>query len=265
MKVAELAGTSLGTRTVSYDERDALLYAVATGAPADQLDLVYERDLRVLPTFGLTLGLWAVEAAGDLGAYDRMTSLHAAQRTVLHRPLPKQAKVEMSATVDAVWDKGKAALVDIRVDSEWFTSTYAIFLPGLGGWGGERGASGSPPEPTGPATATRFATSPEQAVLYRLTGDDHPVHVDPEVAHGYGFGRPILHGLCTLAVATRLAAGAVGAHPADVRAVDARLAAPVLPGDELTVSSAPAGNGTVVFDAAVADTSVLKNGYASFG
>lgn len=263
MKLADLTGTSLGGTSASYDERDAQLYAVATGAPPDQLDLVYERDLRVLPTFGLTLGLWAVEAAGDLGAYDRMTSLHAAQQMTVHEPLPTSATVDMFATIDAVWDKGKAALVDIRVDSRWFTSVYSIYLPGLGGWGGERGASATAPEPAAAATQARFTTRPDQAVLYRLTGDEHPVHVDPEVARGYGFDRPILHGLCTLGVASRLAVEAVGAHPADLRTIDAKFAAPVLPGDELTVTSAPTADGTAVFEAKVADRVVLKHGLAS--
>ena len=48
-------GRHLGDRTVAYDERDAILYALAVGAPADRLDLVFEDQLRVLPTFALTL------------------------------------------------------------------------------------------------------------------------------------------------------------------------------------------------------------------
>src|SRR5690606_11448901 len=128
----------------------------------DRLDLVYEQRLRVLPTFALTLGVWAVEAAGDLGAYDRMRSLHAAQRMTLHEPLPASGAVETSARVENVWDKGKAALVDIRVESTWFDSVYSIFLPGLGGWGGERGTSTPPPEATGEPCTLACRTSPEQ-------------------------------------------------------------------------------------------------------
>lgn len=267
MNVAELAGTSLGRTTVTYDERDALLYAVATGAPADQLDLVYERDLRVLPTFALTLGVWAVEAAGDLGAYDRMTSLHAAQRLRMHRNLPAAATIEMTADVIAVWDKGKAALVEIGVESDCFTSVYSIFLPGLGGWGGARGPSSrpEPPAATGPARAVGYRTLPEQAVLYRLTGDRHPVHVDPAAAATYQLDRPILHGLCTLGVATRLAASVVDAHPADVHGVEARFAAPVFPGDELTVSATSCGTDAVAFDTTVGDRTVLSHGRADLG
>ena len=35
-------------------------------------------------------------------------------------------------------------------------------------------------------------------MLYRLTGDKHPVHVDPSVAAAMGLDRPILHGLATM-------------------------------------------------------------------
>ena len=71
MELKDLAGHDLGTRTIGYDARDAILYALAVGASSDETDLVYERDLRVLPTYACALGLWAVEEAGGLGAYDR--------------------------------------------------------------------------------------------------------------------------------------------------------------------------------------------------
>lgn len=101
-------------------------------------------------------------------------------------------------------------------------------------------------------------------MLYRLTGDRHPVHVDPAVAHDYGLDQPILHGLCTLGISARLAATTADAHPAEVRAVEARFAAPVVPGDELTVSAAPADDGAVLFDTTVAGRPVLTGGCARF-
>ncbi len=127
--VASLKGYDLGSRVVSYDESDAILYALCVGAQPGQLPLVYERDLHVLPTFGLGLGLWAVEEAGELGAYDRLKSLHAAQQLTVHAPFPRSGKIEMRAHVTDVWDKGSAATVDIAVECEQFTATYAIHLP----------------------------------------------------------------------------------------------------------------------------------------
>lgn len=264
MNVSDLAGVDLGSRDVAYDERDAILYALATGASESELDLVYERDLRVLPTFGLTLALWVVEAAGELGAYDRLRSLHVQQRLDMKRPLPPEATVAITGRITDVWDKGKAAMVDIEADCAFFTAMYSIFLPGYGGWGGERGPSSGSAADDGPAITTSYATSADQAALYRLTGDRHPVHIDPRVAGASGFERPILHGLCTLGIAAREVAHALDRHPADLRSVRARFAAPVLPGDLLGVRTVPGTAARAGFQAAVGDTTVLNGGEATF-
>jgi hypothetical protein len=262
--VAELAGVDLGTHTAAYDDTAVILYALAVGAQSADLELVYERDLRTLPTYACALGLWAVEAAGRLGAYDPTRSLHAAQRLEVRGTLPTSGRVPMTGRIADVYDKGKAALVGIEVEADEFAASYSIFLPGLGGWGGDRGPSAAPAAMPELARTDTFRTGPDLAALYRLTGDRHPLHIDPEVARANGFDRPILHGLCTLGIAVRVLATQVGAHPADLRELDVRLAAPVLPGDTLSVASHGAGC-AVDFEASVAGTTVLRGGRASFG
>lgn len=259
----ELTGRDLGSRSVSYTERDAILYALAVGAGAGQLDLVYERDLRVLPTYGLALGLWAVEAAGALGAYDPLRSLHAAQRLEVHEALPPTGTLDLTGRIAAVWDKGKAAMVDIEVQCPQFTATYSIFLPGLGGFGGERGPSAAPTSPPDDWHA-EYPTSESLAALYRLTGDLHPIHIDPRVAADSGFDRPILHGLCTLGIAARAIAEAAGAHPCDLTELQARFAAPVYPGEVLRLSASVTEERTVDFVADAGEGPVLGNGRARF-
>lgn len=260
--LSEIAGYDLGSRTIEYSEADAILYAIAVGAEASELDLVWENRMRVLPTYGLTLGLWAVEAAGELGAYDRMRSLHAAQRLDVHAAMPPSGVVELQGRIGAVWDKGKSAVVDIEVRCPQFTATYSIFLLGAGGWGGERGPAADPSD-VAHTWSAEHTTRQDLAALYRLTGDRHPVHIDPEVASAYGFSRPILHGLCTLGIAARMVAGATGAHPCDLTALEARFATPVFPGDTLQISAGTTGN-WVHFDARVGDATVLSNGRADF-
>jgi hypothetical protein len=261
--VAALEGHDLGSRVVSYDETDAILYALCVGAGASDLPLVYERDLHVLPTFALGLGLWAVEEAGGLGAYDRLTTLHAAQRLTVHGPLPRGGKLEMHARVAEVWDKGSAAAIDIAVECEQMTATYSIHLPGAGGWGGERAPSSPRVDLDGAGFERQFRVEPNLPALYRLTGDLHPVHIDPEVSAGYGFDRPILHGLATLGIAARTVAEAAGAQPWELTELRARFAAPVLPDNTLTVR-AQAGEQGVDFDARIDTTGVLSGGHAGF-
>ncbi|MDU7587083.1 MAG: MaoC/PaaZ C-terminal domain-containing protein [Acidovorax sp.] len=261
--LAQLAGQDLGVHASSYDTTAAILYALAVGAAASDLDLVYERQLRVLPTFGCALGLWAVEAAGRLGAYDPRSSLHVAQKIHIHRPLPASASVGMHGRITNVFDKGKAALVEVEAVSAFFTATYTIFLPGMGGWGGDRGPAVAPAAELAFTDSVETATSPELAALYRLTGDLHPVHIDPDVASANGFPRPILHGLCTLGISARIVACRHGVHPAELRYLEARLTSPVLPGDTLEVASVKQQHG-IHFQTLSNGKVVLSSGMAVF-
>lgn len=259
-----LAGTDLGKRQIRYETRDAILYALAVGAPEDHLDLVYERDLRTLPTYACALGLWAVEAAGGLNAYDRTHSLHASQDLRIHKPLPPAGTIEMHGKVTHVYDKGKASLVVIEVESPFFTAGYSIFLPGMGGWGGDRGPSSKKEAAAEMSSEAELVTERNLAALYRLTGDLHPIHIDPQVARSNGFDRPILHGLCTLGISARLAAEQAGAHPADLLSLSARLSAPVFPGDTVRVCSSGNLDNVVRFEARSGDTVVLGDCEATF-
>ncbi|THA64534.1 enoyl-CoA hydratase [Streptomyces sp. A0958] len=271
MTASPWQGRALGTRTVSWTARDAILYALAVGAPADRLDLVYEERLRVLPTFALTLAQWAPDALGALGAFDTTTAVHGSQRLVVHRPLEPDGELTATARVSRVWDKGSAAVFDVEVDCAHFTATWSLFAPGAGGFGGARGpAAPRRPDHVAEHTATA-ATHSRQAALYRLLGDRHAMHIDPRAAKAAGVPRPFLHGLCTLAASLLPLAGRLGAHPADLVELDARFAAPVFPGDRLDVRGWDAtegdqtpGGAAVLFEASTGDRRVLTGGRARF-
>jgi len=264
-QLAQLAGFPLGRRVAAYRERDAILYALAVGARADELELVYERTLRVLPTYALALGLWGVEAAGATGAYDPLRTLHVGQQLDAHEPLPRSGRVEMEAHVAAVWDKGSAALLEVVVCSPFFDATYAIWIPGAGGFGGERGTSPGAAPAGEPELRLTLETSPEQAALYRLTGDRHPLHIDPKVAADAGFERPILHGLCLLGAASLALARGLGEHASAISQLAARLAAPVYPGAQLELAAWYGAAREASFSARAGDAEVLRGGRIRFG
>ncbi|WP_243714621.1 MaoC/PaaZ C-terminal domain-containing protein [Actinomadura bangladeshensis] len=261
---SEWQGKDLGSRTVTYDETRAILYALAVGADASDLDLVFEERLRVLPTFALTLAQWAPDALGSAGAFDVGTAVHGTQRLRVLQPLPRSGTVEMTARVAEVWDKGSAAVFDVAVESAYFSATWSIFAPGRGGFGGERGPSARRRPEADPSGELSVRTASNQAALYRLLGDRHHLHIDPEAAKTAGMPRPIMHGLCTLAAITLPLASSLGAHPADLRELEGRFAAPVFPGDELRVETWKDDGGTTLFEAAAADRTVISAALARF-
>ena len=256
MHLRDLAGVDLGTRRVEFSADDAILYALAVGASASQLDLVYEQSLRVLPSYGCALGLWAVEAAGELGAYDRTRSLHVGQSLTVHGPL-RPEPIQMHGCVRSVFDKGRFTIVEIEVSASCFEAGYTILLPGVGGWGGEPPTPPERPAALVPAWTATVGIGPDAAALYRLTGDKHPVHIDPSVAAGMGLDGPILHGLATMGVTARAVAAAVGAHPADLSAARVRFSNPVYPGCELRIA-AEIGGADVRAEASVEDATVMS-------
>ena len=236
MHLSELTGFDLGTRRVDFSADDAILYALAVGAPSSSMDLVYEQDLRVLPVYACALGLWAVHAAGDLGAYDRTRSLHVGQSLTVYQPL-RPAPIRTHGRVRSVFDKGRLTIIEIEVLSSGFLAVYTILLPGIGGWGGDPPAPSERPAPIVPDWTGAVDVGPDAATLYRLTGDKHPVHIDPVVAANMGLERPILHGLATMGMTARAVAAAVGAHPAGLSAAQVRFSKPVYPGCEMHIAA----------------------------
>jgi acyl dehydratase len=130
-----------------------------------------------------------------------------------------------------------------------WTTTSSAFIRGEGGWGGDRGPSGAVEFPDrAPDHTVAYATRPDQALLYRLSGDRNPLHSDPKFAAMGGFDRPILHGLCSFGFTGRALLHALcQSDPDRFVSMAARFSKPVFPGEELTVTMWVTGEGTAVF------------------
>jgi len=98
-----------------------------------------------------------------------------------------------------------------------------------------------------PDAVLDMPTSPHQAQLYRISGDYNPLHVDPDFAQMSGFKKPILHGLCSLGITARAVIQQYcDCKPDTFKAIKARFAKPVLPGDTLSVEMWKEGNKVIV-------------------
>ena len=243
----------------SWTSKDALLYAVGIGAGHEELAFTTENtngvDQAVFPTFPVVIGWGRGSALGSIGSFNPALLVHGQQSVTLHRPIPVEGTVTLTSEVTGIYDKGKAAVVVSETEAVMdgaplYTTSSSAFIRGEGGWGGDRGPSGPrnvPPERS-PDHEVTYATSRDQAFVYRLSGDRNPLHTDPSFAELGGFDTPILHGLCTYGFTGRaLLHSLCGGDPARFAHVEGRFAAPVFPGESLTVRMWSAGDGETIF------------------
>ncbi len=270
----DLVGQASVPTTYTYSWRDTVLYALGVGAKVpDELDVLFEmQGPKVLPTFAVVPSFTAMlQVCSKLGANMAMV-VHGEQTIRLHRPIAPSGTLSTVAVVTGIYDKGKGAVAVVEaktVDEKQqpvFDNVFSIFVRGAGGFGGERGPETvviEPPDRT-PDFAITERTSPEQAALYRLSGDLNPLHISPQMAKAVGFDRPILHGLCTYGFAGRAVVSAVcGGDTSKLRSFSARFSAPVMPGDELTTAGWLHSDGSYLIRVTTGDgKTVLSNARA---
>ncbi len=250
--IPQAAGIELPPTTFQYDERDVMLYAVGIGAT--ELEFVFERNLKVLPTFAVIPafpGLMALTAAVEINP---VMILHGEQRIRLNNPIPVKGKLTTAGKVTGVYDKGKGALVVIEAETRdeqgevLFVNEAAVFVRGAGGFGGERGPeAGNKPPDRAPDKTVEMQTLPIQAMIYRLSGDRNPLHIDPAFAKMAGYDTPILHGLCTLGHAGRaVLAEYCDNDPARMTGLEVRFSGVVFPGDTIVTEMWDEGDGSIL-------------------
>jgi acyl dehydratase len=241
-----LVGAQSSPAVFDYTWKDVVSYALGVGAKKDELDYLYEgRGPKVLPSFVVVSKFPPMLATLAKTGGNLAMVVHGAERVTLHAPLAPAGKLVTTVSIRGIYDMRRFAqvLVDTRAEDGdgrlIAETTSSIIFRGEGGFGGQPAPKEAPPaerpkeEP--PSFRVEETTLPEQALLYRLSGDLNPLHADPDAARLAGFDRgPILHGLCTFGFMVRhVAKAACGGDATRLCLFGLRFLLPVGPGPTL--------------------------------
>lgn len=248
--LGDLVGMSFAPVEQPLNPRDSIIYALGVGygqdtADREQLRFVYEDGLKTVPTMAVVLaspGFWLREPQYGV---DWKQVLHGEQAVELFADVPHSGTAVGMTTITDVVDKGagKGAflywenrLVHKETGIHFATLTSTAICRGNGGFGGNPGTRQpiAPFPEREPDKSWEFQTIEQVALLYRLSGDDNPLHADPDVAQAAGFPRPILHGLCAFGIAGHaLLRSCCGYDTSRLRGMKVRFSSPVYPGERL--------------------------------
>lgn len=269
----------------SYQDTTTMRYALCIGlggdpTDRDQLDFVYEKNLKAFPTMTSVLGMY-----DDIGfledpevGIDLPQMLHTEMGLTIHSPLPASGEIISRMSIDRLIDRGegKGAILDFSREVRDAGSKQLVavehgsfFLRGNGGFGGSQEARPRLPKTPdcNPDLSCEVPTSKQNALQYRLLGDRNPIHADPDVAQAAGLPAPILHGACTFGMAAHgVVKSLLGYRAERLRSISARFSAPVVPGETLRVETWKAEPGKAHFRVISAErnATVVDNGIAEF-
>jgi acyl dehydratase len=282
INIRKLLAYPIPTVRQTFTRKDSAFYALSVGLGCDPLD---EHQLRftdpsreqvALPTVALVLGHPGFWLADPESGVDPSRVVHGEQTIEMMGFLPVEGEVVGETSVVGVVDKGpgKAALLHTRKKLFDVTSGQLLaitssttFIREGGGFGGQTHSVPSfvplEPVPLKPDHSVTLVTRPEQALYYRLNGDDNPLHADPAVARLSGFSTPILHGLCTFGMACHAVLRVLGDYnPHSLRSLTGRFSTPVFPGETLRFDIW--NDGSFKVQVVERDVAAITNGHAWF-
>ena len=272
-----MVGQTFGPFVRDYTFRDLELFALGCGAGIDgrqDLEYLNEHDernpqLKVLPMFGAMLIVDSeVTRTIDYG-YNYAGSLHWGFDIQFHQPITRMSdRVETMVRLEGLYDRGEgrgllAQHIGDTYDSDGtklFTNESWDCLIYDGGWGGP-----TPPKDVvempdrAPDREIRETIPKNQALIYRLSGDYHPQHIDWDYAAANNEPRPILHAISYSGVVMRHAISAyIPGQPERLKRFKTRITSPVYPGTTLTTQLWQVGPTELRFKLVDADDPTAK-------
>ncbi len=270
-------GKPIGPMQKEYTWKDIVLYALGVGAGFSELDYCFEKNLKVIPSFAIALIFDVLSQAAIDSGINLAGLLHGEQELIFHAPIPPQGTLTTTGEITDFYDKGKAtgALAVFKSETvhdngqKLFTSIVTLFGRLDGGFGG-RDRKPAPiifPD-RDPDFVVEQTPSPDQPLLYRLSGDIFHLHVDTAFARQAGFDKPIMHGLCTHGFACRaLIASLVPGHPEKVRRLTCRFTKTLYPGEPIRTLIWKTADGKALWRTvnATNEQVVIDNGEFEYG
>jgi hypothetical protein len=176
----ETIGKKIGPLSKEYTWKDVVLYALGVGAGFDELSYVYEKDLKVIPSFSIGSVFEFLASVGLSSEANLAGILHGEQDILFHNPIPMEGTLTTEGAITHMYDMGpeRGALVVAEADTvhsngeKLFTNIFTLYCRKDGGFGGE-----PPPRDTvqipdwAPDLEEEAHPSPNQPLFYRLSGD----------------------------------------------------------------------------------------------
>jgi putative sterol carrier protein/acyl dehydratase len=269
-------GKKIGPLTKDYTWKDVILYALGIGAGFQELDYTYEKKLKVIPTFSIAMIFDFFRQVAVASNINIAGVLHVGQDIIFHKPMPTAGTLTTEGMITNYYDKGaKGALVVAQSDTadstggKLFTSIITLFGRLDGGFGSKNAPDESLDFPDRePDFIIEATPSPDQPLLYRLSGDTFELHVDAAFARMVGFEKPIMHGLCTYGFACRaLMTSLTPGNPEKVRRLTCRFLQALYPGEPIKTLIWKTKEGTAVWQTTNAMTGdiVIDQGVFEYG
>lgn len=240
----DMVGQWFGPFETEYTFKDLILFALGSGCGIDgrtDLEYAYEKDLKVLPTFAaMPIVDSEVTRTIDYG-YNYAGSLHWSFDLTFHQPITRLAdRLSTKVLLKGLYDRGPgkgllAQHVGDTYDGDGnllFTNESWDCLIYDGGWGGPAAPKDLVEMPDRePDIELRERVPENQALIYRLSGDYHPQHVDWDYAAENGQPRPILHAVSFAGIVCRhFVSSFVPGEPERLTRFKTRITASLLPG-----------------------------------
>jgi NAD(P)-dependent dehydrogenase (short-subunit alcohol dehydrogenase family)/acyl dehydratase/putative sterol carrier protein len=273
----ESIGKKIGPFKKTYSWKEPVLYALGVGAGFSDLEYCYEKDLKVLPSFGIVTLYDFMPYLAEESNVNLAGILHGEQELIFYNPIPTEGTLITEGAITHYYDKGKGkgALILAEFDTSHsngqrlFTSIVTVFARLDGGFGGPEAPKQEVLFPDRSPDFEVLATPPDdQPLIYRLSGDIFALHVDKEFAKMAGFEKPIMHGLCTHGYACRaLIQHLVPGRPEKVRRMFCRFRSPLYPGITLKTQIWKEEEGKALWRVVNASTgeAVIENGLFETG